>query len=113
MSAADAPTWVQIVAAIPGQVRDDIAEGNLDPSNDDAVADYAAEWADGSAYVIYYHHAARLFMDGDVVSAYEADAWDAGAGADLSVWPIMSRCVYLALTDAVAAAVADVVAEQS
>jgi hypothetical protein len=113
VSAADAPTWAQIVAAIPGQVRDDIAEGSLDPSDDDAVAEYASEWADGSQYVIYHHHAARLFMDGDAVSDFEAEAWDAGAGAELSVLSIMSTCVYLALSAAVVAAVADVVAEQS
>ena len=107
----DAPTWAQIVAAIPDQVRDDIANGNLDPLDEDMVEDYASQWADGSEYVIYHHHALRLFADGDAVSDFETDAWDAWAGDERSVLSIMSTCVYLALSEAVCAAVMDVAAE--
>lgn len=100
----DLKSWSQIVDELPDMIRTDIEHGNLDIGDDEAVQEYAHEWADGSQYAIYTHHAMRLWFANDDVSDYEDEAWellepDRTTGHSVSM--IMSACVYLALRQAI------------
>lgn len=98
----DRKSWWQIVDELPDIIRTDIENGDLNLADDDATAEYAWQWADGSQYVIYTHHAMRLWCESDEVSDYEDEAWDlVGSSKDHSVVAVMSTCVYLALRQAI------------
>lgn len=58
-----ATTWREVCETVEQIVRDDIADGSLDPSDRDAVEEYAHEWADGSSWVIYYSESRALWAD--------------------------------------------------
>lgn len=100
----DRPTWWQIVSELPDMIKIDIENGHLDIGDDEAVEVYAHEWADGSEYVIYTHHAMRLWCESNDVSDYEDEAWDLldpDRTTVHSVSMIMSSCVFLALRQAI------------
>jgi hypothetical protein len=71
--------------------------GEIDKS-EDGIFTYAAETADSSQYVIYYHYQRELWADSQDVRNYEQDAIDCGVEG---VAEIQQYCVYMALQDAI------------
>ncbi len=99
-------TWRQVCEQVREIVADDISSGHLDPSDVDAVDQYAAEWADGSEWVIYYHHVIRLWVDSSEVSDYEEHISDyLSNDGDEGILRRMTLCVFLALRDEIETAI--------
>jgi hypothetical protein len=105
-------TWREIVAEIPDIVRADIANGAIDITNEDHWVEYANEWADGSQYVIYYHHAIRLWAESTEVQECEPDAWDYMNGQEPDITKVMSVCVYMALSNRIMEAIQEISDEE-
>ena len=63
---------------------------------DDAGYETAHEFADGSAWVIYYYRAACLWMDSGEVQAAEDEACS-GMDASADIHARIAACVYSAL----------------
>jgi hypothetical protein len=107
MSDSMAWTWRQVCEQVREIVADDISSGHLDPSDVDAVDQYAAEWADGSEWVIYTHHVMRLWVDSSEVSDYEEHISDyLSNDEDEGIIRRMTLCVFLALRDEIETAIA-------
>jgi hypothetical protein len=94
-------TWREAVADAHTAAAEAFAYCVADPDCDpeDGAYDAAHEFADGSAWVIYYHRAAALWMDSREVQDAEDQATE-GLGASDGIDTRISLCVYHALVDA-------------
>lgn len=101
-------SWWQILADLPDMVRSDIENG-ADLSDEDSRDEYCHEFTDGSEHVIYYSNVMRLWCAEQTIRDWEDEARDIAVSD--GVLDVMTACVYLALRDAVANAVSDVVDE--
>ena len=74
-------------------------------ASDDRICDYAHEFAEGAAWVIYRDQSRALWADSWEISDYE-DAY--GYNGDQSIDDNITTCVYLATREAVQQAVQDI-----
>lgn len=89
--------WYDVTRNVREIVRQDYESGNFEDINDtDAMDEYAHEWADGDAVVIYYHHTRALWLDSAIVRGYEDEAREI-SGDGTTVDAVITACVYLAL----------------
>ena len=106
------PTWYEVCELVREHVRADVATGNLDLENEDQLSEYPHEYADGSEWVIYYHHVTRLWCNSVDVSDREEDIEDYLYSDDAQgILRRMTLCVYLALRDEVESAIRELVEE--
>lgn len=103
---SDAPEWRHVLNTIERIVRDDIANGALDP---DETGDYAHEWADGAEWVIYTWQARTLWAGDSRVQGFEDEASDFGPFETVDAW--ITATVYAATYAAIVEAVESVAAE--
>lgn len=92
---SDLVTWYEVTQNVRAMLRADYLGGHIDLDDDDAMEEYAHEWADADDVVIYYRHNRALWLDSAIVRGYE-DETD-GITADGSVDRVIMACVYLAL----------------
>lgn len=85
-------------------VRLDVAHGNLDIMDDDAVEEYCHESADGHHDVIYTYAVRELFANGDL-DDYLEEAYDSGADGFADVDRVLQVAAYYAVRQAFADAV--------
>ena len=108
----DYPTWYEVCELVREHVRADVATGNLDLGNEDHLSEYSHEYADGSEWVIYYHHVMRLWCDSSEVRDREEDIEDyLYSDSAQGILRRMTLCVYLALRDEVESAIREIVSE--
>jgi len=90
-------TWYDVTNNVRALLRRDYDSGSIEDLDDnDALADYAHEWAGGDAVVIYYHHSRALWLDSAIVRGFEDEADELGnKSADIDAK--ITACVYLAL----------------
>lgn len=99
-------TWYDVTRSIREMVREDYANNGFEDINDDdAMQEYADEWAGSAPEVIYYHRARELWADSATVQGYEGEAWDIEVGDSRSVDAIISACVLFAMRDEIMDAV--------
>ena len=90
--------WYDVAQNVREMVRQDYESGNFEDINDDdAMHEYAHEWADGDAVVIYYRHTRALWLDSAIVRGYEDEAQEITGGVNSTVDNVITTCVYLAL----------------
>lgn len=88
-------------------VRFDVAHGNLDIHDDDAVEEYCHESADGHHDVIYTYAVRELFANGDL-DDYLEEAVEACGGVVGDVDRVLTVAAYWAVRHAFADAVEEV-----
>ena len=89
--------WYMVRREYQDMAKIDWEDGNIDKT-EDGIFTYAAETADSSQYVIYYHYQRELWADNQDIRDYEQDAIDCGLAG---VAEIQQYCVYMALQDAI------------
>lgn len=97
-------SWRDVCESIDVIVADDVASGVLDPTNDDAVDEYAHEWADGCEWVIYYAQSRALWAD-PAMPDFD-DAADDMCGPGVGVQDRVTAAVFLAVRDRILSSVA-------
>ena len=96
-------TLHNIRTAAADHVASDVASGNLDPRDADAVETYCHESADGHHDVIYTYAVRELFANGDL------DEYLDEVELDGDVDQYLTAAAYYAVRDAYAQAVRDYV----
>ena len=91
-------TWKQVHDDIRHWARIDWLNGNYD---EETVADWASETADGCQYVIYYRHQDDLWCEGTITPVHEAEA-DIDPKGDIQdrIQACVFWAIYTALVDA-------------
>lgn len=99
MTDRDAPTWRNAERDAREAARERYADERRDGGDMEACGDYAHEYAEWSADVIYTHRARTIWADAAEVQAHEDDA-NAMMTDDASIDRRITVCVYLALVEA-------------
>lgn len=95
-------TWQQVQEDIKEWARIDWLNGNYD---EETVADWAHETADGCQYVIYYRHQDDLWCEGTITPVHEAESYINPTG---DIQERIQACVYLAIYEALVEAAHEV-----
>jgi len=94
-------TWREVCEEVDRVIVQDIADNNLDLTDEDSWRDYAHEWADSSSWVIYYHNSRTLWADSVEVRDMEDEANTEDNGIDARI----TACVYFAVVECIIATV--------
>lgn len=76
--------WFEIVREIDEIVTADCEDGTLDWRDDEAVDEYAWEYADGSTHVIYHFNSREAWVSG--ADQWEDEADDLGPFDSIQGW---------------------------